>query len=498
MVGVPVFTPDQVRAAEEPLLRVQGLELMKAAAFAFAVECAEVLARRRPTGVSGARVVVLCGPGNNGGDGLFAASELARRGAHITVLASTDMHAEGTAALAARRQLRVTEDPAVVDGADLVIDALLGIGGRGGLRAPWDTWAHAVAEARAAGTAVVAVDVPSGASPVGEDLHDGSCIEADVTVTFGGLKPVHVLQPAVCGEVVLCGVGIDTQLAAQELHSPAGPEMWLVTGGVWPVPGNRDHKYSLGTVALHAGSARYPGAGVLAAAGAVRATSSMVRIAGDAAASVIERFPSVVAASGRSDARVIGPGRGTESAAAEELHAALESPEPLVVDADAVTLLAHDESLRQGLRQRSARGEFTVLTPHEGEYLRLAAACELVPPDARRESVFARRVDAVQSLARELGCVVLLKGRVTIVSEGHAPAYVITAPTSWAATPGSGDVLSGVVGALLAASPQAAAVALAAYAHAQATADVHAPIDALHLAEHLTPAIARIIADTQR
>jgi hydroxyethylthiazole kinase-like uncharacterized protein yjeF len=256
----------------------------------------------------------------------------------------------------------------------------------------------------------------------------------------------------------------------------------------WPMPGPRDDKYTQGVTGVLAGSSTYPGAAILCTGAAVAATSGMVRYAGTAAAEVVSHWPEVVAAptmnaAGRVQAWVVGPGLGTDEAGAAALWFALGTDLPVVVDADALTILAAHPAL---VADRRAP---TVLTPHAGEFARLAGH----PPGDDR-------VAATRRLADAFGATVLLKGNVTVIAEPGAPTHLNPAGQSWAATAGSGDVLSGVIGALLAAGlPTGEAAAMAAFVHARAAglsaADPGprpAPTSASGILAHLRSSIANL------
>ncbi|MGB2922307.1 MAG: NAD(P)H-hydrate dehydratase, partial [Mycobacterium sp.] len=289
---------------------------------------------------------------------------------------------------------------------------------------------------------------PSGVD-VGTGAADGPHVSPAVTVTFGGLKPVHALRD--CGRVELVDIGLDL---------PPSPLAAFEAGDVaarWPVPGSDDDKYSQGVTGVMAGSATYPGAAVLCTGAAVAAHSGMVRYAGTAAAEVVSHWPEVIATpghttAGRVQSWVVGPGLGTDETAAAALCFALEADVPVLVDADGLTMLAAHPELVANRRAP------TVLTPHAGEFARLAGS----PPGQDR-------VADTRRLADRLGVTVLLKGNVTVIAEPGGPAYLNVAGQSWAATAGSGDVLSGIIGALLAAGlPPGEAAAAAAYVHARA------------------------------
>ena len=296
---------------------------------------------------------------------------------------------------------------------------------------------------------MVAVDIPSGID-VQTGAADGPHVHAALTVTFGGLKPVHALGD--CGRVELVDIGLElppTDMVGFEAHDVRAR---------WPIPGPKDDKYTQGVTGILAGSATYPGAAILCTGAAVAATSGMVRYAGSAAAEVVSHWPEVVAApsasaAGRVQAWTVGPGMGTDDAAAAALWFALSTDLPVLVDADGLTMLAAHPDLVAG---RSAP---TVLTPHAGEFARLAGS----PPGDDR-------VAATRRLADHLGATVLLKGNATVIAEPGGRVYINPVGESWAATAGSGDVLSGMIGTLLAAGlPAGEAAAAAAFVHTRAS-----------------------------
>ncbi|BCN55267.1 NAD(P)H-hydrate dehydratase [Rhodococcus hoagii] len=469
------YTAQQVKAAEAPLLAsLPDGTLMGRAAHGLARVAAGEL-RARTGGVVGRRVTLLVGSGDNGGDALWAGALLRRRGVAVTaVLLNPDRaHPAGLAALQAAGG-RVSPDPG---DPDLVLDGIVGISGSGPLR---PAAAAIVAQLDAP---IVAVDLPSGVDP-DTGAVDGPAVTAAVTVAFGALKPVHALAAARCGRVELVPIGLTLPEADLQAVDP-----WEV-GRLWPVPHAADDKYTQGVVGVVAGSRRYPGAAVLSAGAAVTATAGMVRYAGRAADEVVGHWPEVVAApspaeAGRVQAWVVGPGIGTDDAAFEELRTVLDSDVPVLVDADGLNLLAKHPDL---VRHRAAP---TLLTPHAGEFERLTSVAPT--PD---------RVAAARALAAEWGVTVLLKGRATVIAEPSGRVLVNDAGSSWAATAGSGDVLSGIVGALLATGLEPSlAAAAGARAHSLAanlgaregsdeTGDAGlAPISASTLLAHLRSAI---------
>ena len=404
---------EQVREAEHALMAAlpEG-SLMQRAATGLAVAIADFLG-----GVYGRRVLLLVGPGDNGGDALYAGALLARRGAAVEALLLADQaHAAGLAELRARGGRVVAL--ASANRPDVVVDGIVGIGGRPGLRPD-------AAEAVAAfpGVPVVAVDVPSG---VGVDAGtlDGPHVVADLTVTFGTHKGCHLLDPAaaVCGSVELVDIGLDlpearvTALQAEDVAA------------LLPRPGGFAHKYTRGVVGVRAGSEQYPGAAVLACSGASAGLAGMVRYEGSAGAAVQARHPGIVLAAGRVQAWVVGPGGGDD--VADLLERSLGDEVPVVVDAAA---LPH---ATPGHPQQ-------VLTPHAGELAALLGV--------ERARVEAESLRYAREAADHFGCVVLLKGRHSVTAHPDGRVRVTTSGLPWLAVAGAGDVLSGVIGSLLAA-----------------------------------------------
>lgn len=324
---------------------------------------------------------------------------------------------------------------AAVERADLVVDGIVGLSARGGLR---PAAAELAAVAANAEVPVLAVDLPSGVDP-DTGAVAGAAVQAVATLTFGALKPLHVLAPgaSACGDVQLVDLGLRPELGEPDLIVLDAADV----GAAWPVPQPSDDKYTQGVTGVAAGSSRYPGAAVLTAGGAVLATSGMVRYAGHAADLVRSRWPEVIATgsladAGRVQSWVVGPGLGTGTSARQVLRDVLAAGVPVCADADAITLLAqHPELL-------DARDPDTplVLTPHDREFERLAGP---VGDD---------RVAAARRAAKQLQAVVLLKGHSTVVAAPDGRTLVNHSGRSWLATPGSGDVLAGILGALLAAS----------------------------------------------
>ena len=473
-----------VRAAEKALMAtVPEGTLMQRAAAGLARRCALLLAD--DGGVYGARVLLLVGSGDNGGDTLYAGAALARRGAQVrAILLRPDrVHLAGLAALRAAGGFTVRDLP---ERADLVLDGIVGIGASGGLRQPAADLVAQLGDLRGRSgrrPAVVAVDVPSGVAVDTGDV-PGEAVTADVTVTFGCLKPAHVVGPAAvrCGQVELVDIGLGPVLRADPaVHVPDAADI----AGWWPVPGAESDKYTRGVVGIATGSAKYPGAALLSVSGALAGPTGMVRYAGSAYADVVRGHPSVVAvnkvgAAGRVQAWVCGSGLGTDDESRTTLRSVLATSLPVLLDADALTLLvdgSHAEDLR--------RDAPLVITPHDGEFKRLAG-----------ESPGADRAGAACRLAAWINAVVLLKGDRTIVATPAGEVWANPTGSSALATAGSGDVLAGLLGSLLAGGlpPERAAVA-AAYVHGLAgrRAVQDGPVTSPDVAAALRPALAALL-----
>lgn len=520
------FTADQIRAAEAPLLAAQEFEdqLMQSAAHAVAEVANVMLAGVTETR---ARVLVLAGPGGNGGDGLYAGAELLLAGHRVdAVLPTGSAQERALRAFTAAGGEVLEELPEQWQDYALVIDAMTGIGATGEVR---ENLRPAVELANALNAQVLAVDVPTGVEA--DTGWAGQChVNADVTVTFGGWRRAHGLSPA-CGVQLLADIGLpgkrlhETLGDQLTLWAEDGPPLLIANRAVlpeqkwseqkWPdgiqtlwqpplqdiAPGPEDDKYTGGVVGIRAGSGDYPGAAILSTAGAVNATPAMVRYAGPQTVEVVRAHPEVVAThtlqdAGRVQAWVFGPGTGTDEHAAEELRWVLGQAVPVLIDADGLTLLTQHPNLRELVAQRE---QMTVLTPHDGEFARLCEAADVGESDRMAETI---------ALAAALQCTVVRKGRVTVIAHEGDPytAYAIDAGHSWAATPGSGDVLAGIAGAHLAlmhakrlweevALAGAVAVHALAAKLAAATAYGDATAPASRIAEFIRPATAKMRND---
>lgn len=497
-----------VRAAEEQAIAASGADrLMSQAAAGLAGVCINLL-KVADNGIAGSSVLLLVGPGNNGGDTLFAGATLARRGAQVdAVPIAGECHAGGLAALHAaggrvvtvESEAEVSQVTRLIRDADLVLDGMFGIGGRGALAEP----AATLARAAAAGSAFrIAVDVPSGISAdTGEVADPDAVFTADLTVTFGCLKQGLVTAPGrdYAGAVELVDIGLNPYL-------PQMPQVRVlqhgdVVGYLHP-PGPTDHKYSRGVAGIVAGSEKYPGAALLCVGGARRSGVGMVRYLDRddrLGRLVVSTYPDVVlqhdepADDPRVSAWAIGPGLGDTKADERWLQRVLAADAPVVLDADALRILARSEEQQRHLRSRTERGVLTVLTPHTGEFAALGG-----------QIGSAGRVAAAKELAAKFNCIIVLKGSGTIVAGPKGAAYADPIAAHDLATAGSGDVLTGLIAGFLAhraakqpRSESARAVAAAVYLHglaARLAAQDGQPVVATDLLNFIGPAVATLRA----
>ncbi|MDF1704572.1 MAG: NAD(P)H-hydrate epimerase [Aeromicrobium sp.] len=453
-----------VRAAEESAARTSSWDdLMQQAAAALAdVLLAELPAGRTP--------VVLVGPGNNGGDALFAAARLRERGLPVNVclLEPDRAHAAGLAAARAAGAGEVDEP----HGHAVVVDGVLGIGARPGLTGRAAAWAEWQVQAR---PFTVAVDVPSGIG-VDDGTAPGSHLVADRTVTFGTYKPGLLLGPAAdaAGTVTLAPIGLGPHLGAPVVETLTIHDHDLLAPAV---PHGHAHKYTRGVLGIRAGSAGYPGAAHLAVAGGQSGPAGYVRFVGhpDVAQQVVLRAPEVVAGRGRVQAWVVGPGGGDDT----DVHVAEARADELPTVLDATALQHLPDRLRV----------HDVMTPHAGELATLL--------DVDREAVEADPWGHARRAADHWGATVLLKGHRTLVVSPGRPARVNLSGTAWLGTAGSGDVLSGFVGALLASGLDpldAASVGAFLHGAAGVRANPGGPVTATAVAAALPGVVADFLA----
>jgi ADP-dependent NAD(P)H-hydrate dehydratase / NAD(P)H-hydrate epimerase len=428
-----------------------GIALMESAG-------AAVAERARALAPEGGRVLILCGPGNNGGDGFVAARHLAEAGRAVeVVLLGARADLKGDAALAARAWTGPVREgaPDALPAADLVVDALFGAG----LSRDLDGAARALVEAvNGAGLPVLAVDVPSGVDGDTGAVR-GAAIRASETVTFVAFKPGHLLLPGrdLCGRLHLADIGageaaLATGLAAcgPALHRN-GPELW---GDAFPRLSGESHKYTRGHALVLSGPATRTGAARLAARGALRAGAGLVTVASPPAA-LAENAAHLTAimlrpcesaddlddllTDERLNAILLGPGLGTGEGTRERVAVAAAAGRGLVLDAAALTSFAGQAaSLAAHIADGGARA---VLTPHAGEFARLFQGTDAGGGD---------KLARARTAAALTGAVVVLKGADTVVAGPDGRAAINGHGSPYLGTAGSGDVLGGLIAGLLA------------------------------------------------
>jgi hydroxyethylthiazole kinase-like uncharacterized protein yjeF len=457
-----VYSVAEVRAAENGLPENVLIDRASTAVARRAVSMLD--------GAYGRRVLVVAGPGHNGADALWAGVKLLARGCAVDVALPLGEPRDEHGAEPLRRLLASGARRRVAHPYDLCLDGVLGVGARAGDGpAPWAGLLR--------GT-VLAVDVPTGVDADTGAAGPGA-VRADVTVTFGGLKTGLVVGAGAehAGLVEVAPIGLPLGAGTAAMVEAAEVARYVAE------PDADTDKYRRGVVGVYAGSVAYPGAAVLACRGALRAGCGYVRLVAPRAVADLVRaaYPEVVATEPgdlpKADAWVVGPGLG--EAAADAVRAVLASGVPAVFDADA---------LRPGDFKRDAA---TVLTPHTGEFQHLTGTAR---DEAERD-----RLGVTRRAAADLGATVLLKGTTTVVAAPDGTAYVNPTGTPWLGTAGTGDVLSGVVAALLTRDPHdgARAAACAAWLHGLAgrLAAGGVAATALDVAEAL-PAAARIALES--
>ncbi|MGN6516024.1 MAG: NAD(P)H-hydrate dehydratase [Rhizomicrobium sp.] len=439
------------------------------------------------------QVAVLCGPGNNGGDGFVVARMLRERGwdVRLGLIGKRDA-LKGDAAEAAKRWTGVTEtlSPDIVDGAGLIVDAMFGAGLSRSLS---DVAADVCDAANESGVPIVAVDVPSGVQGDSGEALGGLCIHADVTVTFFRKKPAHVLMPGRfhCGEIVVADIGIP-----ENAIGAIRPKLFENAPGLWnfPWPDPLGHKYARGHCVVVSGPAHATGAARLGARAALRVGAGLVSVASpmDAVAVNAAQLTAVMVkpfsgARGLADllkderlnSVVIGPGCGVGRATQELVAAALATKAAAVLDADALTAFKGEvTTLFAQLR------EPCVLTPHEGEF-------ERIFPGLLKKS--ASRIEAARAAAAAAKCTVLLKGPDTVIAAPDGRAIVNSHAPATLATAGSGDVLSGLIGGLMAQGAESfKAAAMAAWLHGEAAFQFGPGLIAEDLPESIPDALSAL------
>lgn len=417
------YATSDVRAIEERAQRelAPGV-LMQRASFGVATIAIRLLQNALGL-VLGAKVLLLIGSGDNGGDALYAGAYLAERGADVTaLLLGSSAHEGGLAALQqANGEILNSMDGIDFAQVDLVIDGIIGIGGHGGLRPD----AAAVLSSLSEDSIVLSVDIPSGVDADTGEM-SGAHVSADVTAVCGVLKAAHVIDPGASASGV-CEV-VDLDLDFSEVFTKI--EIWQgsdVRDALPRAEGTVD-KYRRGVLGVVAGSTEYPGAGALVCAGALATGVGMIRYLGGASEAVIGEHPEVVRTNGRVQAWVIGPGL-VDAVMTDEIALAIGSDQPLIVDAGALSLLP------------SGRAD-TLITPHAGE---LAALLGVDRLEVERSSLHFAKLAAFT-----FDVMVLLKGATTVIVSPTGRIAVNPTGTPELATAGSGDVLAGAIGALAA------------------------------------------------
>lgn len=503
-------TAAAIRAAEQPLLDAgQGPALMRVASHGLAMGVVSTL-RARGSGIYGSKVVLLVGSGNNGADALFAGAFLAGLGAGTTAfLTGSRTHQDALAAFekAGGRWLGlaggsgcaidVAEAAALAGSVDVVVDGLLGTGGRGGLRGPAAELVSLLQDRDGRGRpAVVACDLPSGVDASTGDVHE-PVLRADLTVTFGAHKSGLLAPPGeqLCGAVEIVDIGIGQYLGKPDVFRLSAADM----ASLLPAPGATDHKYTRGVAGIIAGSDQYPGAALLATAAASACGPGMVRYLGPAgaAAAIHVRNPEIVCSeqtpeSVHVQAWLAGPGIDGDAEQLDRARVAIASGLPTAVDAGALELV-----------DAAAPNAHLVLTPHAGE---LAALFLRSGGGPDRAAIEASPLTAARQASALTGAVVLLKGPTTVVAEPSGIVFTQANGTARLATAGSGDTLAGILVALLAmdnASPDQApdtgrmarTAALAAALHGELSRqDPGQPLHAGMLAERIPIVWARLVA----
>jgi hydroxyethylthiazole kinase-like uncharacterized protein yjeF len=447
---IELLTPGEMSACDRHTIAggVPGIVLMEKAGRAVADAVA-----RHPLGT---RVVAVCGPGNNGGDGFIAARVLAERGYPVQVLLLGDAAAlRGDAAEAARRWGRPIEaaEPAALAGAGVIIDALFGAG----LNRAADDVARAMIEAmNVSGAPIVAVDLPSGINGASGAVM-GVAVKARESITFFRRKPGHVLLPGRlhAGTVRVADIGIpDSVLEQVQIETFAnGPDLW---GRAFPVPRLDGHKYSRGHAVVLSGDVSFTGAARLAARAALRAGAGLVTLASprpalavNAAASLAVMVRAVdgaaeltaLLADQRLNAVALGPGLGVGEATRALVAAALDGARAVVLDADALT--SFQDTPDALFHAIAARDRPVVVTPHGGEFARLFGK------DSQATQSLSK-LDQARAAARTAGATVLLKGPDTVIAAPDGRAAINENAPPWLATAGAGDVLAGIITGLMA------------------------------------------------
>ena len=470
-----------------------GIDLMENAGRAVA-DAASAVLQGRP-------VVVVAGPGNNGGDGFVAARVLAERGHAVRLSFAGELgRLKGDAALAAGRWGGPVEPASAeaITGREVIIDALFGAG----LDRDVSGVPRAMIEAiNARGAPVIAVDLPSGINGTTSAVM-GIAVRATHTVTFFRRKPGHLLLPGRlhCGTLSVADIGIPASVLAKVKPTTFAnePPLWR---HAFPVPRVEGHKYARGHAVVVSGGLSFTGAARLAARGALRAGAGLVTLASPREALAVNAAASLAVmvravdgpaelaeflADKRRNAVALGPGGGVGPAMREQVRAALASEASVVLDADALTSFAEEPAgLASAIAARPARG--VVLTPHEGEFARLFSGLT-------KDTKSRPKLEKARLAAKFSGAIVLLKGPDTVVASPDGRASIAENAPATLATAGAGDVLTGMIAGLMAQGMAAfEAAGAAVWLHGEAAASFGPGLISEDLPEELPRVYRRLL-----
>jgi len=470
--------------------------------FALMLSAGQAVAEAAMELVEEGPILVVAGPGNNGGDGFVAAAELAAQGREVSVILMCERdHLRGDAASAARgwKYPVLPFNPQAIGKPALIIDALFGAGLS---RLVDGDPAEMIEAINGNGAPVLSVDLPSGVNGSSGAIM-GVAVRATETVTFFRKKPAHLLLPGRinCGRIRLADIGIDSDVLA-EIGSQTfenTPQFWRK---FFPVPQTSGHKYARGHALIVSGDMAATGAARMAARGCLRAGAGLVTLAsprdalavnaGALTAVMVHAVDTVVEfgemlSDRRLNSIVIGPGAGVGERTIDFVHTALSAQRRLVLDADALTsFAATPDRLFEAIK--ASRDPQVVLTPHEGEFPRLFS-------DISNKHPYRSKLERVRAAAERSGAVVLLKGPDTTVASPDGRATIAANAPPWLATAGAGDVLAGIIAGLLAQGvPAFEAASMAVWMHGEAGREAGPGLIAEDLTEVL-PAVHRHLYD---
>ena len=466
--------------------------------FALMLSAGQAVAEAAMELVEEGPILVVAGPGNNGGDGFVAAAELAAQGREVSVILMCERdHLQGDAASAARgwKYPVLPFNPQAIGKPALIIDALFGAGLS---RLVDGDPAEMIEAINGNGAPVLSVDLPSGVNGSSGAIM-GVAVRATETVTFFRKKPAHLLLPGRinCGRIRLADIGIDSDVLAE-----IGPQTFENTPQFWrkffPVPQTSGHKYARGHALIVSGDMAATGAARMAARGCLRAGAGLVTLAsprdalavnaGALTAVMVYAVDTVVEfgemlSDRRLNSIVIGPGAGVGERTIDFVHTALSAQRGLVLDADALTsFAATPDRLFEAIK--ASHDPQVVLTPHEGEFPRLFS-------DISNKHPYRSKLERVRAAAERSGAVVLLKGPDTTVASPDGRATIAANAPPWLATAGAGDVLAGIIAGLLAQGvPAFEAASMAVWMHGEAGREAGPGLIAEDLTEVL-PAVHR-------